>query len=265
MPGRFFMDKQLHEFRLLRSGEHDAFYNMGLDQAILESVSRGTAAPTLRFYSWKPAAVSIGYFQGLEEEVDLAECQSKGIDVVRRITGGGAVFHQYEVTYSIVMKEDHVLAGKTILESYERLCRGIIAGLSLLGIEAFFSPINDIISGGKKISGNAQTRKMGTILQHGTILLDTDLELMFDILKVSREKNKGRLIEDAKQRVSSLSSILGRDVPYEETEEALISGFKEALGLEYIFPAGPNEDETARAMDLAESHFVSPGWTRKRL
>ena len=259
------MGKPFHQFRLLRTGEHTAYYNMGLDQAILESVARGEMPPTLRFYGWKPAAVSIGYFQGLEEEIEIDRCRANGIDIVRRITGGGAVFHQHEVTYSIVMKDTHPLAEKTILESYRKLCSGIIAGLSVLGVESVFSPINDIASNGKKISGNAQTRKMGCILQHGTILLDTDLGLMFDILKIPQEKNRTRLMADAKERVTSLSAILGRNVFFDEVEDALINGFRDALGLEYVPHDSPGRDEEARAEELGKNHFASPEWIRRRL
>ncbi|HBE46121.1 MAG TPA: lipoate--protein ligase family protein, partial [Spirochaetaceae bacterium] len=148
-----------HEFRLLETGFHTAAFNMGLDEALLGSVAEGKSLPTLRFYGWKPPAVSIGYFQGLHEEVDVDACRAAGVDVVRRITGGGAVFHHYEVTYSIVVPLSHQLARPNILDSYRLLLGGIIDGLALLGIEAEFAPINDIVTGGKKISGNAQTRK----------------------------------------------------------------------------------------------------------
>jgi len=193
-----------YEFRLLETGFHSAAFNMGLDEALLRSVAEGKSLPTLRFYGWTPAAVSIGYFQGLEEEVDSAACRAAGIDVVRRITGGGAVFHHHEVTYSIVLPLDHPLARRNILESYRLLLGGIVEGMSLLGITAEFAPINDIVTGGKKISGNAQTRKLGCILQHGTIILDVDVDQMFTVLRVPQEKARGKLIEDIKSRVTSV-------------------------------------------------------------
>ncbi|MDR1862657.1 MAG: lipoate--protein ligase family protein, partial [Treponema sp.] len=161
-----------HPFRLLRSGYHDCYYNMALDEALLEGVASGASLPALRFFGWKPPAVSLGYFQGLEEEVDLEACRRRGVDVVRRISGGGAVFHQAEITYSLIMPLSHPLAGATITESYRVLCAGVAAGLGRLGVEAVFAPINDILAGGRKISGNAQTRRKGCLLQHGTVLLD---------------------------------------------------------------------------------------------
>ena len=160
-----------HKFRLLETGFHPAVFNMGLDEAILDSVSQGNCLPTLRFYGWIPPAVSLGYFQGLQEEIDIEACKALGIDVVRRITGGGAVFHHHEVTYSIVIPLGHSLARSGIIDSYRILLAGIVEGLAELGIQSEFAPINDIVSAGKKISGNAQTRKKGCILQHGTIIV----------------------------------------------------------------------------------------------
>jgi lipoate-protein ligase A len=247
----------------LKTGFHDAYYNMGLDEAVLESVSTRTSPPTLRFYGWKPSAISLGYFQGLREEVDTEACASLGIDVVRRITGGGAVFHDAEVTYSIIIPETHPLAPGSILESYRLLCSGIIAGLDRLGIEAEFAPINDIISNGRKISGNAQTRKMGCLLQHGTILISVDVEKMFQILKVPREKAKGRLIEDVKARVTSLEAIMRRTVAFDEVVAAVESGFSTALDLEYTESA-PTGRENEKAASLANTKFSSSEWIGRR-
>jgi len=253
-----------HPFRLLRSGYGSARFNMGLDQAILEAVSEGRAAPTLRLYAWKPAAVSIGYFQGMDEEVDTAACAERGIDVVRRITGGGAVFHHAEITYSVVIPESHPLVGGTILDSYGRLCSGIVAGLAVLGVDASFAPINDIVSGGRKVSGNAQTRKLGCLLQHGTVLLSVDVDLMFQLLKVPSEKAKGKLIQDVKERVRGLDLLLGRPVSYEEAENALAAGFARALSLDYSGEGRVSEAELARAEALAEERFASRTWNFRR-
>ncbi|MDR0389894.1 MAG: lipoate--protein ligase family protein [Spirochaetaceae bacterium] len=257
-----------HVFRLLDTGFRDAFYNMGLDQALLEAVSRGASLPCLRFYAWKPLAVSVGYFQGLDEEVNLSSCRERGVDVVRRLTGGGAVFHNAELTYSLVLPLKHPLAGRNIQKSYEILCSGIVRGLKNLGLEASFVPVNDIECMGKKISGNAQTRKTGALLQHGTILLDTDPDLMFELLKVPPQKTGGRRITGAKQRVSSLKALLGREVPYEEALDAMRRGFLDALELEFTGTPGnppekaalPSGEEDERALDLAKNRFADPNW-----
>jgi lipoate-protein ligase A len=266
-------DRETYPFRLLKTGRRDAFYNMGLDEALLEAVSRGVSPPVLRLYGWSPPAVSVGYFQGLTEEIDLDACKRYGVDVVRRISGGGAVFHQAELTYSIVMSLTHPLAGSTIQESYETLCSGIVRGLDLLGVPSRFMPINDIISGERKISGNAQTRRMGCLLQHGTVLLENEVDLMFELLRVPSEKLKGKIIRDVKDRITSLTLLLGRPVPFAEAENALAEGFKQALSLEFIPVAPcaggeavdiPTGEEEKRARELAAEKFSSPEWIFKR-
>ena len=206
------MFKMKEQWRLLITENNSASTNMAMDRAELVAISEGRAPPTVRFFTWEPPAISIGYFQSLEEEVDLDVCKRFGVDYVRRITGGGAVFHDKELTYSIVILESHHQIPKNIIESYERICGAIMKGLKHLGIESKYAPINDIITNGKKISGNAQTRKAKTVLQHGTILMDVDVDKMFSLLKVPNEKIKDKLITDVKQRITSVKQILGKNI-----------------------------------------------------
>ena len=276
----------MHSFRLLSTGFRGCHYNMGLDEALLESAAAGSP-PALRLYGWSPPAVSVGYFQGLAEEVDVEAAKRRGFDVVRRISGGGAVLHKSEITYSIVMALDHPLAGGGLDESYRRLCGGIIRGLELLGVEAVFSGINDVLAlgpakaaapdspgggdgesngrngGGKKISGNAQTRRLGCLLQHGTVLLDNDVDVMFEVLKVPEEKIRGKLITEVKERVSSLSTVLGREVPFDEAAAALERGFAEALDLS-LERTEPSAAEDKRGRELADAKFSAAEWLFKR-
>ena len=112
--------------------------NMAVDESILASVSEGASGPTLRLYSWAPSAISIGYFQGLQMEVDMAECRKMGVDVVRRITGGGAVYHDAigELTYSVVVRMDSGILPLDMLGSYRAVCNGIISGLGSITINS---------------------------------------------------------------------------------------------------------------------------------
>jgi len=139
----------------------------------------------------------VHYLQSIEKEVNLPACEKYGVDVTRRITGGGAVYHDYdgEITYSIVAPEADPKMPADILESYELICGAIVNGLAGLGVDAEFKPVNDIVAGGKKISGNAQTRRHGVILQHGTILVDSDIRRMFQVLRVSDAKISDKLIQ----------------------------------------------------------------------
>src|SRR5690606_18215687 len=122
-------------WRLVRSGHLTGARNMANDEAVIESVAAG-GPPTLRFYGWEPAAISLGYFQDFDSEVDEAACQSLGIDIVRRLTGGRAILHDVEVTYSLVISEAHPLIPRSITESYRVISEGLVRGLELLGLEA---------------------------------------------------------------------------------------------------------------------------------
>ena len=252
-----------HPSRVLKTGSHTAFFNMGLDEAVIESVAEGSSLPTLRFYGWEPRAISLGYFQGIRDEIDIQACERGGIDIVRRITGGGAVFHDAEVTYSIVLPEGHPLAPPSILDSYSLICAGIVSGLAVLGIEAEFAPINDIVCRGRKLSGNAQTRKKGCLLQHGTVLLRVDVETMFSLLKVPKEKALGKMIDDVKARVTSIADVLHAELGFDEVADALEQGFREALDLD-LQAESPTAAEMRRASDLAETKFSAREWIFKR-
>jgi len=227
------------------------------------SCSRGKVPPTVRFYTWKPPAISIGYFQSLNEEVDLDACKSLGVEFVRRITGGGAVFHDKELTYSIIISESNPKVPKNILESYRRICGAVIKGLKHLWIESKYSPINDIIVNNKKISGSAQTRKSKTVLQHGTVLMDVDIDKMFKLLKVPNEKIKDKLIADVKQRVTSIKHISDNNVSFNETSDAMKIGFEEEFNIELV-----NDNLTKEEISLTKKFerecFSTTEWNYRR-
>lgn len=252
------------KFRLLQTGHSTATFNMALDEILIEKIKNGESLPSLRFYGWTPAAVSIGYFQSLKAEVDDQRCKELGLDIVRRQTGGGAVFHDQEVTYSIHIPMDLNIVPVKILESYEKICQGIIKGLAYLNLEAKFAPLNDIIVGTQKISGNAQTRKQGIILQHGTIIKTVDVDRMFEILKVPDEKMKGKLISDIKQRVSSIDQHSNSQFSFQDIVNALILGFKKAFPAIEFFEDSLSEEEKILTEELATSKYASQDWNYQR-
>ncbi|MFW9787911.1 MAG: biotin/lipoate A/B protein ligase family protein [Candidatus Thorarchaeota archaeon] len=255
----------MEEFRFIDLETHSAFENMAIDEAVMLAMKEDQLPPTLRLYRWNPSAVSIGTFQGMRDEVDVEFCESSGIDYIRRITGGGAVYHDYEgeVTYSIIIPRGHRLAPADILESYRLLCGGIVSALEYLGINGEFKPINDVDVGGKKVSGNAMTRRHGCTLQHGTTLLDLDVNLMFTILKVPQEKISDKMIADVKERVTSIRDILERDVKIVELQEALKHGFSSALNIELI-PGNLTDNELETAVRLATEKYSSNEWNFSR-
>ncbi|MEM2759428.1 MAG: lipoate--protein ligase family protein [Nitrososphaerales archaeon] len=142
------MNFKFNEIRVLETAFNNGAWNMALDEVLLNSVND---VPVLRLYGWKPAAVSIGYFQSMKEEVDVEKCKSMDIDVVRRITGGGAVLHDSELTYSFITRK----YPQNIMESYQLICDAVIVCLNKLGFDAEFVPLNDIVIDGRKVSGNA--------------------------------------------------------------------------------------------------------------
>ncbi len=245
-------------WRLIGFVENDASMNMAIDEAVSESVRAG-GPPTIRFYGWKPSAVSIGYFQSMVKEVDLARCEELGVNVVRRRTGGGAVYHDRhgEITYSVIGKER--MFPKDIIASYKLLCGCICDSLSSLGIQSEFKPINDIITNGKKISGNAQTRRQGVLLQHGTILYSVDVERMFSLLKVPDEKIRDKLIATVKERVTSVSEQ--KEVSKNDLYKALLEGFTKGKD---TYEALLTDDEIARAEELAKERYGSKEWNFMR-
>ncbi len=243
------------KWRIVKPETYSAYMNMAIDEAVSEGVRSGTSLPTIRFYNWKPSAVSIGYFQGIRDEVNLDVCRELGVDCIRRWTGGGAVYHDYEgeVTYSVIAPAS--VFPKNIIESYRLICGWLVKALGTLGIEAEFRPINDILVGNKKISGSAQTRRGGILLQHGTLLYDLDLATMFSVLNVSRQKISDKMIKSAEERVTCI--LKHKDVDKRDVYDALIGAFTE--GKEYEFGAW-SESELVRARELAEKKYGSNEW-----
>jgi lipoate-protein ligase A len=252
----------LAEWRLLPLRIDDAFMSMAIDEALLWLNSRGKSPNTIRFWRWLPSAVSIGCFQSVEREVNLDVAKKYGVDVVRRITGGGAVFHDHdgELTYSVVCRQDDI--PDDIIESYKLICGGLVKGFERLGLRAEFRPVNDVQVNGKKISGSAQTRRWGSVLQHGTVLIDPDIRLMFELLRIGPEKISDKFIASAYERVTTIGRELGRKPSFEEVEKAMSEGFADAFGIELV-EGDLTEEELGLAAKL-KPMYASNEWLRKR-
>jgi len=244
-------------WRVLRYEKGGAAHNMALDEAIAEAVAFRMAGPTMRFYGWEPAAVSIGRFQKIEEVVDLEECKRLGVDVVRRSTGGGAVFHDQEITYSVICPEEMMPAD--INEAYQEIGGWIVNALKLIGIEGRFEPINDVLVDGRKISGSAQSRRKGIFVQHGTLIYDLDRVKMFSVLKLPKEKLEARSIGDPAERVTSIRE--GRKVPWEYVAAAMANAF--IMNREWS-SGDITADELARAEVIARLRYANDEWTFER-
>lgn len=241
-------------------------FNMARDYALLKSLSRGDAPPTLRLYGWNNPAITIGYFQRIEEELAEEECRKDGINIIRRITGGGAVFHQYEITYSTVIPLHGTFVPGSITDSYTRICKPLVRALGDHGINAVFKPINDVTVGGRKISGSAQTRRDGVLLQHGTLLLDVDAPAMFRYLSISDEKKK-HIYENPQERVIAVRELLGdraMTVEFNSAfKESLARGFAEEFNVTFSLGQTTAEEDRETA-DILPRMFGNDQWNRYR-
>ncbi len=175
------------------------------------------------------------------------------MDVLRRITGGGAVLHEFELTYSFITK----VYPSNIMESYKLICDPVVMCLNRLGFNAEYVPLNDIIVNDKKVSGNAQTRKNNTLLQHGTILLSVDIDKMFSMLKVPSEKIKDKMINDVKARVTGINRS------FEAVARNLKESFAEKFGVQIIVD-NVTKEESEQTEKLAVKKYSSYQWNWKR-
>lgn len=265
-------------WRLIDTGFRSAAANMAIDEAILRAHGRGEVPPTLRFYGWEPAAVSIGYFQSAEREIDLEAVRRGGYGYVRRPTGGRLIFHHRELTYSVVIRQEY-LPG-SVIETYRELSQGLLAGLRILGAQpelaagerdprrqdpgGFHTACFDSTSAyeltvdGRKVAGSAQTRMGGVILQHGSIPLELDVELLFSLMRVP-EGARDRLMARFRSRAAGLREVLGRPVSFEEARDAFVRGFAEALGLTLV-EGSLTPAEEAEAAELMREKYGSDQW-----
>lgn len=252
-------------WRLIKLETRNAFMNMAIDEAVLKARVGNRVSNTLRFYCWNPSSVSLGRFQNVEEEVELDNCRKYGVDVVRRVSGGGAVFHDSgnEITYSVVAgKED--LGAQDLITIYGKIYGGLTEALETLGLEADFDRGNskncpNLMIKGRKISGSAQSHKKGVVLQHGTLLMDVDLEKMFTFLRVPWASTCMEAVDVAKRKITSIEKELGRAVSVEEVEKALAEGFQHALDLELV-EGGLTPYERQLSEKLYEDKYITDFW-----
>jgi lipoate-protein ligase A len=252
-------------WRLIPLETHDAFMNMAIDEAILRARVKNSAPNTLRLYRWKPSAVSIGKFQTLTNEVRLEKCRESGVDIVRRVTGGGTVYHdaEDEITYSVVAdKQD--LGVMDIAEVYRQVYLGLAETLKVLGVASDFNmgsrkACPNLTVNGRKISGSAQCHKSGVVLQHGTLLLRVNLDKMFDFLRVPWAKTCTEVVEVARRKITSIADELGRNISTAEVNQALTKGFEKALNTRIVDGQLTLAEKTT-AEELYREKYICDDW-----
>lgn len=245
-----------HPWRLVRTEPLPPRVHLALDQVLTEAVARGETPPTLRIWNWTEPAVVIGSFQSVRNEVDLEAAARFDIPVVRRISGGGAMFMEggNVVTYSLYLP-DSLVAGLSFEESYAFLDAWTVAALRELGIDAWYKPLNDITSAGGKIGGAAQKRIRGGVLHHVTMSYDIDADRMVQVLRIGREKISDKGIASARKRVDPLKAQTGL------SREQIIEHMCEVFEREHGLTQGALEPVLLdRARALADTKFAGDDW-----
>jgi lipoate-protein ligase A len=272
-------------WRLLDTGPHDGFTNMAVDEALLEVYAASGGSPLLRFYRWSPPALSLGYGQQIEADVNLERCRALGIDVVRRPTGGRAVLHDDEVTYSVVIREDDPLAAMGVLASYLMVSQALIRGLSHLGIAAALIPLRrpvrapaqgispvcfvspssyEVAVDGQKIIGSAQRRSKGVIMQHGSLPIRLDREMLFTVLRSPTGMGYSAHEEETfRARMTTLQEAGKQAYDYAEVIRALSRGFAETWDIE-LRPSDLTAEERRLSAHLRATKYALDAWTWQR-
>lgn len=258
-------------WRLVRSGPADGPTNMAVDEAILRAVVAGEAPPTLRLYAWEPGCFSLGRAQPIVD-VDQQALAASGYDLVRRPTGGRAILHVDELTYSVVAPRTEPRVTGGVVESYRRLSQGLVRGLERLGVAniiadqrvenrgaegpvCFEVPSDyEITAGGKKLAGSAQMRAQGVVLQHGAIPLYGDITRICSLLAAHPDPAQVRA------RATTVEEARGRPVSWDEAAEAITAGFAAALNLRFE-PGSLTDEEWARARQLRAEKYASRAWS----
>ena len=258
-------------WRLLRMPPADGAMNMAIDEAILRAVAARVVQPTLRLYAWEPPCLSLGRAQ-LAADADTQALRAAGFGLVRRPTGGKAILHVDELTYSVVAPEDEPRVAGGIVESYRRLSGGLIRGLEHLGVTGLVAgrrmsgsrsqgPIcfevpsdYEVTAGGRKLAGSAQMRSQSTVLQHGTVPLYGDITRICGVLAARPDPTRVRA------RATSVQEALGRPVTWDEAVDAMIASFAEALNLQFESGTVIGQEQ-GWARELHEEKYATEAWT----
>jgi lipoate-protein ligase A len=246
-----------HDFELVETGPLTPALQMALDEVLARQVAEGRRTPSLRIWDWASSAVIIGSYQSLGNEVDLEAAAAHGVEVVRRISGGGAMFVEpgNTITYSLYVP-DTLVAGLSFAESYAFLDAWVLRGLRALGVDASYVPLNDIASPLGKIGGAAQKRlAAGGVLHHVTMAYDIDADKMLQILRIGREKLSDKGTRSAAKRVDPMRAQTGLE--RSKVVEGLLAEFEASYGLRRV---ALDAATLAEAEELAATKFSDPGW-----
>ncbi|WP_368652522.1 biotin/lipoate A/B protein ligase family protein [Ornithinibacillus sp. 4-3] len=266
---------------LLHTGHQDAAINMALDEALIKWHSNGDIPPVLRFYGWSKPTLSVGRFQKVEKSINFATIEQNDCQFVRRLTGGSAVLHDDELTYSIVVSEDKPYIAESVLEAYYTLSKGIMAGFKILNIpvesflheerkkkertEVCFERASDyeMLVDGKKLSGHAQTRVQGVLMQHGSLPFTMDTELLFNLFNYPSDRVRDRQRKGFYEKAITMNEASENNITYEQAAKAFEEGFKQALNLKFE-DLELTAEQWKEVEALAENKYRSKEWNMNR-
>lgn len=272
----------------INSGKCSPAYNMALDEALLDWHSKGEIPPTIRFYGWDPATLSIGYFQKVDKEINLEAVEKYQLGFVRRPTGGRGVLHEHELTYSVVVSEDHPQMPTGVTEAYRVISEGILEGFKGLGLDAYFAipktkeerenlkrPRSavcfdapswyELVVEGRKVAGSAQTRQKGVILQHGSIILDLDKEKLFELFKFSNERVKERLLQGFEKKAVAINDLVNAEsrITIDQAIVAFKEGFAKGLNIE-LKPYTLTKEQESMVNAIVENRYLNKDWNFRK-
>jgi lipoyl(octanoyl) transferase len=266
-------------WRLIITPPASGAWNMALDEAILEHIGRGVSHPTLRLYAWEPACLSLGHAQPFAD-VDTDRLRQRGWEVVRRLTGGRAILHTNEITYSVIAPNDEPRLAGTVLESYNRLAQALLGAVQVLEVPvemkegkaengSVLNPVcfevpstYEITVNGKKLIGSAQARKKEGVLQHGSLPLTGDLARICQGLVFENECARAEASARLLARASTVESALGREVGWESAAQAFVHAFESVLGLS-LQKENLSKSESRRTDELVKEKYNHPSWTER--
>ena len=270
----------MDNWRLLLHPPYPAAWNMAVDEAILESTVNGDSQPTLRLYSWQPFALSLGRTQKYSE-VDTPALSAHGWDVVRRPTGGKAILHADELTYSVCAPQEDPHVSGNVLKSYRILSQGLLRGLQLAGVPADSQPnieksldrlVNpvcfqypsdyEITFGGKKLIGSAQARLSSGVLQHGAVPLSGDICRVVSVLTFESDIQRTAAVKNLQEHATTVEACLGHPPTWEFMAQCMRDGFAQALDLHFETGMLTNK-EKARAFQLWKEKYANDQWTQR--
>ncbi|MFP3124494.1 lipoate--protein ligase family protein [Ectobacillus funiculus] len=278
------MEKE--QWYYINSGKCSPSYNMALDECLLNWQSTGAMPATIRFYEWEVPTLSIGYFQRVEKEIDMEEVEKRGFGFVRRQTGGRSVLHDRELTYSVIVSENHPKMPKTVTEAYRVISQGLLEGFRALGLNAYFAVPKteqeredlknprsavcfdapswyEIVVEGRKIAGSAQTRQRGVILQHGSIPLEIDLDTLYDLFLFPNERLKERMKNMFSSKAVAINELTDQTFTIEQLIEAFRIGFEKGMEIELV-PYELTGEQREEVERLAKEKYESEEWNYRK-